>query len=142
MASPTFPRIHAVVVCDEVQQRLGEAGVYDLIGVRTEIRAPVFPHVQPLFCVYAQVAGRQGVVSCRVEVVRSGSEEVGQEAPEQEVALEGPLTIIPVLWRIESCTFPQPGLYYIQVYFGSRLGSERLLVLSQGGDPGNGRETS
>lgn len=141
MAKATFPRVHAMVVCDEGHLRPGEPGVYDLQGVRTEIRAPLFPYVHPLFCVYVQMAGHQGTVSCRIEVVRAEQDPPVVVAPAQEVTLEGPLTIIHLLSGIERCTFPEPGLYYIQIYVGSKLLNERLLILSQGGVPGNGRET-
>jgi hypothetical protein len=48
MASPTFPRVHAMVMCDEARPRLGEPKAHDLIGVRTEIEASNFPDVHPL----------------------------------------------------------------------------------------------
>jgi hypothetical protein len=119
----TFPRVLVMVVCDDIQPR--EERVYDLFGVRTEIRASTFPHVQTIFSVYGQVSGHEGTVSCHLEIIQAGEEHPLQITPEQEVHLAGPLVPMPLQWWIESCTFPAPGLYYIQIYFGTRLAGER-----------------
>ena len=50
------------------------------------------------------------------------------------------LEVVPVSWRIESCDFPEAGLYYVQVYFGSKLANERILVLEEDTVTTNGRE--
>jgi hypothetical protein len=36
-----------LILCDDVEPAAGEEAVFDLLGVRTEIRAASFPHVHP-----------------------------------------------------------------------------------------------
>src|SRR4051812_21102989 len=91
--TPTFPRVQAMVVCDDIQEREEEQGVHDLSGVRGVIQAEEFPHVQPLLCVYAQVTGHPGVVSCRVEITQAGTDELVHITPEYGVRLDGPLVM-------------------------------------------------
>jgi hypothetical protein len=119
-----------MVVCDEIQVREEEPGVFDLVGVRGEILAADFPHVQRLLCVYAQITGHEGHATCRAQIIRAGTEEIVHSGGEIDLDLQGPLVMIPAVWWLERCTFPEPGIYYIQLYFGSRLANERFLVLS------------
>jgi hypothetical protein len=141
MANPSFPRVLALLVCDEIQPREDDARVHDLFGVRAEIRASSFPHEHSTFGVYAQVSGRDGSVPGHLEIIQVNEEGPLLITPEQEVQLAGPLVAIPAVWWIESCTFPVPVLYYVQLYFGTKLVSERLLVLSEthGVSDGNGQ---
>jgi hypothetical protein len=136
---PALPRVHALIVCDELEPE-EEDRVFNLAGVRTEIRALHFPYRCPQFCVYLQVAAHHGTAPCHLVVVDAGNNVEVLSVPELLVNFEGPLTIIPLWWRIRDCWFPHPGLYYVQVYFGSRLANERLLVLSQNGVSSNGQQ--
>jgi hypothetical protein len=40
---PVFARVHVLVLCDEIEKRLGEEDVFTLRGVRTQVRVPSFP---------------------------------------------------------------------------------------------------
>jgi hypothetical protein len=42
-AKAVLPRVHAMVVCDEIESG-DEEDVYNLIGVRTSIQATSFPY--------------------------------------------------------------------------------------------------
>ena len=136
-----FPRVHALLVCDEIQQISGQPSVFNLLGVRVKIRARHFPHLQPLLRVYMQMSGRQGTASCHVKVVEAATDSTLSETAEQQVPLEGPLRLIPVRWRIRRCSFPQPGLYYVQAYCGQQLLQERMLVLAYASEAHNGAST-
>jgi hypothetical protein len=129
-----------MVLCDAIERAPGEDDVFNLIGVRTQIRAGSFPYSHPQLCIYLQVTGHQGTAACHVEVVPAGGDSAVFSSPEQDVQFEGPLVVVPVVWLIERCSFPEAGLYYVQVYFGQRLACERLLILSEGTVISNGEE--
>jgi hypothetical protein len=139
-AVPVRPRVHALVVCDEIVPG-SEEDVYDLVGVRTWLGASSFPYTHPQFCVYLQVTGHQGDAVCRIEVVHSEREEDVLAAVEGEMEFHGPLEFVVSDWRIEGCPFPEAGLYYVQVSFDGRLAGERMLFLLERGVLGNGQGT-
>jgi hypothetical protein len=72
-------------------------------------------------------------------VLRGGEEEPFLVTEEHEAQLQGPLTVVPLTWWITDCTFPEPGVYYVQAYFGAKLSNERLLLLSERAETGNGQ---
>jgi hypothetical protein len=132
-----------MVICDDLQRREEEPGVYDLVGVRTELLAPSFPHVQDLLCVYAQATGHEGTASCQLNIIRAEDDALVHASSEREVEFTGPLVVIPLSWRINYCRFEEPGLYYVQLYFGSRLANERFftVVQAEGWNNGGAEET-
>ncbi len=88
-----FARVHVLVLCDEVRRRPDEDAVFDLRGVRTEVRAASFPHTYSQLSVYLQVTGHQGPASGRVVVVREATDEEIVNAPIDEFQLLGPLSV-------------------------------------------------
>jgi hypothetical protein len=137
-----FPRVHAMVLCDEIRRGSGDPNTFDLLGVRTQIEAPDFPYKHPLLRVYMQVSGRQGSARCHLAVQQADTDTPLYGSGDKEIALQGPLSIVSVVWRIKDCVFPRPGLYYVQAYFGTKLLNERLLILTDRGGMSNGRRTA
>jgi hypothetical protein len=137
---PVFPRVHAMVLCDEIERTEEQGEVYNLTGVRTEIRASAFPYVHPQLCVYLQATGHEGIAPCRLALVQAGADGELLSTPERQVQFYGPLVVVALGWWIDHCSFPQSGLYYVQLYFGDKLANERLLVLSEGTGGSNGEE--
>jgi hypothetical protein len=140
-AVPVSPRVHALVVCDEIEFT-DEEEVYSLFGVRPYIQAEAFPYTHPQLCVYIQATGHEGVAVARVAVIATGSEDELFSSSEQAIQFDGPLRVLVINWRLVDCTFPAPGVYYVQVYFGPRLANERLLILSEGVVTNNGDGTT
>jgi hypothetical protein len=142
MAKAVLPRVHALVLCDEVEPAPGEEGVYNLLGVRTQIRAATFPYVHPRLSVYLQVTGHQGTFSGTLMVVSASTDDVVFSRPIPPLELQSPLLVVSTTQRVEDCEFPGPGIYYVQVYFGAKLVFERPLhVLEIQGLP-NGEESA
>src|SRR5207245_2876073 len=137
---PVFPRVHAMVLCDDLEITPGEDPVFNLFGVRTLIKADSFPYSHPHLCVYMQATGHAGTAECHVVAVHAENDSALLSTPGRQVQFLGPLTIVPVWWKIGRCSFPGPGLYYFQVYFGHRLACERLLVVSAREVLSNGEE--
>ncbi len=51
----------------------------------------------------------------------------------------GPEVVVWVAWTFDDCIFPQSGVYYVQLYFGSQLGSEGRIRLIEEEGLGNGQ---
>ncbi len=112
-----LPRVHVFVLCDEIVAKVGEDRVFDLKGVRSEVRAAAFPHTHPQLCVYVQVTGHEGTASLHIEIEQAATDSAILSTPIQEVELRDPVTIEHVGFWIPACEFPAAGLYYVQVYF-------------------------
>lgn len=140
MAKVVLPRVHVMLVCDEVEPVPEEQEVFNLFGVRKHIEAPSFPHVHPRLMVYLQMTGHAGTVTGVVVIVNARTDEEVIRAQTPAVVLRDPLSIVPVYVLIEDCEFPEPGVYYFQVYFGQKLISERLFYLTEGQGATNGRQ--
>lgn len=133
MTKQVWPRVQALVVCDAVEASAEETDVFHLEGVRSAIEVASFPYVRPRLCVYLQMSAHQGEASCRLEIHRPGTDDVISQTPPRMVPFQGPLTVRHVVFRFRNCSFPEPGVYYVQCLCGSKLIGERPLRLLEEG---------
>ena len=99
--------------------------------MRTHIVAPAFPYTHPQLCVYLQMTGHEGTASGRAVILDPETDLNVDETDEDPLQFHGPLDFIEVPWRLSDCTFPEPGVYYVQVFFDGKLINERPLLLQQ-----------
>jgi hypothetical protein len=140
MAKAVLPRVHVMLLCDEIESVAGEEDVSNLLGVRTPIKAATFPHVHPRLRVYLPLTGHEGTVSGAVAIVNGRTDQEVSQVQLTHVVLQDPLTIVTVTAAIEDCEFPEPGVYYLQAYFEGKLLSERLFHPIESQGTTNGRE--
>ena len=110
-----LPRVHVLVLCDDIEPSPMEDGVFNLRGVRTRLAAPSFPYQHPQLAVYLQMTGHEGTARGRIAVVNARTDEVVFDKGPHEVEFHGPLHFVPVSLWITDCTFPEEGIYYVQV---------------------------
>ena len=75
------------------------------------------------------MSGHEGEASCRLEINRAETDDVVYRTSPRPLALEGPMAIMPVVFRLRNCGFPAPGVYYVQVFCEGKLIAERPLHL-------------
>jgi hypothetical protein len=138
---PVFARVHVLVLCDAIAEHPDEQGVFDLRGVRTQLRARSFPHTHPQLYVYLQLTGHEGTVSGHVAARSEATEEEVVYRPIDALQLVGPLTVVHVWLRIRNCIFPGPGVYWFQVVLNEKLVAERRFVVSEIPGGTNGQPT-
>jgi hypothetical protein len=131
MANLVMPRVQAMVLCDGVKESDDEPDVFQLAGVRTVLDAASFPALHPRLCVFLQMSGHRGQASCHVEIERGKTGEVVIETPNRSVNFENPTSAVPLIFRVRNCVFPEPGVYYVQVYQDRKLIGERTLQVRQ-----------
>lgn len=129
--APLFPRVHTLVVCDDIEET-AEEDVYNLLGVRTTLSVPTVPFIVPQICVYFQVSGRTGTARCRAELVHGEEDDLVTITPVQELELAGPLTPIHYWFHLWNCRIRQEGLHYVRVTFDDRIANERMLHIVVG----------
>jgi hypothetical protein len=132
---PVFARVHVLVLCDHIERRPGEPGVFDLRGVRTGVRATSFPYAHPLLCAYLQVSGHEGTASGHLVAVRAETEEAIVNVPIDEFDLLGPLNLISFWLQLHRCEFPAPGVYWFQVHLNDKLVPERRFQVELSENP-------
>jgi len=123
------PRVHVLVLCDDVENRLDEEGIYHLLGVRTVLGADSFPFVHPALYIYLQVSGHEGESSGAVLLQQARTDDILKRKPLGQVRFPGPLTMVQLVVRLRNCEFPEPGVYYVQVTFGGVLVAERAVQI-------------
>jgi hypothetical protein len=124
-----LPRVHVMVLCDDFEPSADEEWVFHLYGVRSRIEVDAFPYSHPQVCVYLQVTGHQGRTNCEVRLINPETDEEILAAPAQLIELMDPLEVVPVIFLLEDCEFPAPGLYYAQAYCDQKLVCERSLLI-------------
>jgi hypothetical protein len=124
-----LPRVHVMVMSDAITTSEGEENVFDLIGIRSELRAPVFPYLHPQMIVYLQVTGHQGRVLLQIRIEESATDNLVLATPLQECEFQDPLSFSQVAFSLDACVYPRPGLYYVQVYHEGKLIGERSFRL-------------
>jgi hypothetical protein len=141
MAKAALPRVHVLVICDEIEERFDEVEGFNLLFVRSHILAPAFPYLHPQLIVYLQVTGHPRVTRCRSVLLRAETDEELYRTPEDAVELRGPLEFHHLHFSFPDCEFPEAGIYYVQVYFDDVLCGERALILLEEEPGRNGQRT-
>ena len=139
MAKLVLPRVHVMVLCDEINASPTEADVFDLRGVRTSIAAPAFPYRHLQLCVYLQLTGHEGAASGEILIARADTDATVHYQPTGTVQFQGPLALIPLGVWLTDCDFPEAGLYYVQAYFDQKIIAERPLWLMRSEGDSNGQ---
>jgi hypothetical protein len=126
-----LPRVHVMILCDEIEARPEDDETFDLLGVRTRIHADGFPYTHSQLCVYLQLTGHQGTTHCHITLSNADTDDEVYRGPSLELELQGPLVILPVGFWLEDCSFGSPGLYYAQAYCDGKLAGERPFRVAQ-----------
>ncbi len=124
-----LPRVHAIVLCDRIEDVSDEEDVFNLRGVRTRLVADAFPYTHPRLYVYLQLTGHLGSASGAVVVVHARTDQELARQVLPPIQFRGPLVLLPVYLRIRNCTFPEAGIYFIQTLFDDKLLGERFFEL-------------
>ena len=136
-----LPRVHVMVMCDEIADHPGEEYVYDLHGVRSEIHAIDFPYRHSRLCVFLHLTGHEGTASLHVLVIQAETDAEVYSVLPVPVEFQGPNVVIPLGFWLDDCVFRSLGVYYVQVFHGSKLICERALHLLGGMGSPNGQDT-
>jgi hypothetical protein len=131
MAKLVLPRVQAMVLCDAAEESDQEKTVFQLTGVRSWMEVLSFPAFCPKLCIYLQISGHEGHANCHIEINRVETEDVIFKTVSKTINLQGPMSVVPMVFRLRNCVFPAPGVYYVQVFHERKLIGERPLILQQ-----------
>jgi hypothetical protein len=121
MSAAFTPRVRVLAVCDDAVASEIEADVFSLEGVRYGFGAESFPHVRSL-TVYLMLAyPRGGSFVGLVSLLPFGEQDSIQES-DFVVDFEPGSHIIALAVELEDCTFPDQGVYVVEVRFLTKAG--------------------
>ncbi len=126
MNGKLVPVAKAMVLCDDIRPNINRRGKVDLIGVGFHVirssSDPPFPYRHRQLCAFLQLTDAQGEGIGRIMVREANSDRVIHATQEYRILFPNRLHLISVSFRMRSCTFPRPELYWIEFHFdGERV---------------------
>jgi hypothetical protein len=126
-AAALTPRVRLTTVCDRVRESDTEVGVYHLRGVRQGIVAPAFPFTPFRLWLFLVLSSpRPGTYPGYIRVIDEETDKAilfAHLAPRPRFEASDDTLAYAARLR---CSFPQAGLYTVQVWFYQEQGSDVL----------------
>ena len=118
MAEPVRPVAKRVFVCDDV---LGDSSSVkvNLFHLWEAVRVPsnaTFPYSLAKLCVFVWWRDGFGKVTTRVDIVQASPATVIRRTNDCLLDFERRTESVFARYKIDNCTFPEPGYYYVEVY--------------------------
>jgi hypothetical protein len=122
-----FPAPVAVglTICEKVIVEEGTNNV-SLISTFSQMRVTEFPARHRPFCVFATLLDGEGDATVSVEISHSETGETVY-AVERPISFPSRLTQVHVLFRVNQCDFPSPGVYQVALHVDGDWVAHRLL---------------
>jgi hypothetical protein len=131
--SGVAPFVRHMLLCDDVRTNPADPRKVIVYGLVSEVRSMSADATWPLqhsFSIYLALTEGRGTGEARIVVT---SADTGQPTyigrPHRIEFDANPLKVKGVIFRIASCAFPQPGLYWVEFRFNDyTLARQPLLV--------------
>ena len=92
-------------------------GKVDLYGIFNAIRPQGgYPHTHPQFCVFAQLVNGLGQVPFFVDIRDATSNQLIYTTGTNVLSFPNRTAVVQVALTIQGCTFPGPGLYFVELF--------------------------
>ncbi len=115
---PVHPIVRQMLVCDRAAHRPGGPNKIDVMGLVHAIHVGpprTFPYTHPELSVYIVLTGGVGGGRCRVVVTDADTDAPVFGTPTHTVQFPVDRSAVAgVVFRVMGCTFPRPGLYWVQ----------------------------
>jgi hypothetical protein len=106
------------ILCDDVQANTNDLHRLNVFGILAQIRStssPPFPVTQTEFSVLLILTNCMGTEEISIRIVESGTGRViFRNRPRRFRFVGMPQDFRGVRFRIQNCTFPRPGLYWVE----------------------------
>lgn len=131
MATSVVPLTKGVYLCDDaledqVNRKVHLLGVFNALRPQPSIS---FPYRLNQLCVFAQLVGGVGDAPIHVEVVQGKTDLVIYTYPEQHLNFPTRQTTVSACFRIRNLSFPDPGVYFVELYCQDTFLDDRAIYL-------------
>jgi hypothetical protein len=104
-------------------------GRVDLYGLFPEVTAPAFPHVEPQFCVVAQLTDGLGTVDFFIDIRYRPTGQLVHSTLTNQVSFRARSSIRWLMVTIRGCRFDQPGLYTVELFCNNQWICDTTLLV-------------
>src|SRR5262245_36158013 len=112
-----LPTCKAMIFCEDVLPGPRDTGNVHLMNVFSAIRPRSgFPYRFPHLCLFLQLTDGEGHVEGQVLVRQASSDRVVFDSQTQMIEFRDRLQMKWVVFHINDCPFPEPGLYWIEFH--------------------------
>jgi hypothetical protein len=130
---PLNPVVRYMLLCEDCRGDPDNPRHVDILGLLTNIRSlddPPYPLLYRELCVYVALTECRGEGLARIVCTWEDSGQPVFASPERNLVVgEDPLEVVQVLFRMQACPFPGPGLYSVQLWYNEEMIEECLLRL-------------
>jgi hypothetical protein len=133
MAEPVRPVAKRVYVCDDVIAD-PSSGKVNLLNLWGAVRVPsdqTFPDRLAKVCVFVWWRDGFGKVRSRVDVVQASTGYLIRRTKDYLVDFEQRTDSVFARYKIENCTFPEPGYYFVEVYCEDEFVDDQVIRIIQ-----------
>ncbi len=133
MVEPVKPVAKRVYVCDDVIAD-PSSGKVNLFHLWDTVRVPAeggFPYRLAKLCVFVWWRDGSGKVRTRVDLVQASTETLIRRTKDCIVDFERRTDSIYARYKMENCTFPQPGYYFVEVSCEDEFVDDQIIRIVQ-----------
>jgi hypothetical protein len=134
MSDAVRPVVRALLACEDIVTRPeapNRVSLVNLVNAIHSLRQPPYPLRHPELCVFVQLTECRGRGEIWVTLQSAETDEViFQTRPRAVTFPNDPVAVYGLRFRIRHCTFPGPGLYWIQFWYNNHVLAQQPIVLS------------
>ncbi len=131
--SAVRPTVRSLIVCESILPEPDHPTRVSLIRLVDSIRpseGSTYPLLQPHLSVFAQLTECRGSVRLQIRVHVADADHLVFTSPMYTTTFPNePLTLHGARFRILKCRFPNPGLYWVQIWINDELSAQTPLIL-------------
>jgi hypothetical protein len=128
------PEVRYLILCDDVRADPNNFLRLNVFGLITHIRStatPAFPVTRPQFCVLVMLTGCQGTGKLGLRILRAETGKIVFRNQPRRVRFVGsPQDAVGFAFRIQDCSFPSAGLYWVELVFDGTVLARQGLSLT------------
>ena len=129
MAEAVRPVAKCVYICDDVMVD-SASGKVNLFNLWDAIRVPpdgAFPYCLPRLCVFVWWRDGLGKPKSRIDIVQASTGTLVRRTKDCILNFEQRTDSVFARYKLENCTFPAPGFYFVEVYCEGEFVDDQLL---------------
>ncbi len=116
-----------MLICDGAHRDPG-SGKWTLLGLFNSINSNGFPTKHPQLLIYLALAGAEGKVPLRLQIVASDRKDEPVYKIEAELTVNDPKVVADLVVPVRDVVFTKPGEYLLQVYANNHFLTERVIT--------------
>ncbi|MBI3468916.1 MAG: hypothetical protein HY000_38415 [Planctomycetes bacterium] len=130
-----LPLVRNLIACEDIRVDPNNPRSVTLVNLITAIRSlenPAYPLLYRELCVFAQLTDCRGSADVGIRIIHEDTGQFAYPGPRHSWTAPmsaDPLEVVGVRFRIRNLNFPEPGLYWIQLWYNGNVLAQQPLIL-------------